>query len=69
MCRRQYKKGTECMQLTIICKSKIIKRVVKIQMHKTLIRSVVMYGSETWPLTKSDENLLRNFDWKILRKI
>jgi hypothetical protein len=36
--------------------------------YKTLIRPVVMYGSETWTLTKSDENLLRIFNRKILRK-
>jgi hypothetical protein len=33
------------------------------------IRPVVTYGSETWTLTKSDENLLRIFKRKILRKI
>jgi len=42
-------------------KSKIIKRSVEMQIYKTLIRPVVMYGSETWTLTKSDENLLRIF--------
>jgi len=50
-------------------KCKIIKRAVKMQIHKTLIRPVVMYGSETWPLTKSDENLLSIFKTKILQKI
>ena len=50
-------------------KSKIIKRSVKMQIHKTLIRPVVMYGSDIWTLTKSDENLLRIFERKILRRI
>jgi len=50
-------------------KSKIIKRSVKKQMYKKLIRPVVTYGSETWTLTKSDENLLRIFEGKILQRI
>jgi len=39
------------------------------QIYKTLIRPAVTYGSETWTLTKSDENLLRIFKRKILQKI
>ena len=39
------------------------------QIYQTLRRLVVTYGSETWTLTKSDENLLRIFERKILRKI
>jgi hypothetical protein len=50
-------------------KGKIIKRSVKMQIYKTLIRPTVTYGSETWTLTKSTENLLRIFERKILRKI
>ena len=39
------------------------------QIYKMPIRPVVIYGSETWTLTKSDENLLRIFERKILQKI
>jgi hypothetical protein len=34
-----------------------------------VIRPVATYGSETWALTKSDENSFRIFERKILRKI
>ena len=50
-------------------KSKIIKRSAKMQIYKTLTRPVVTYGSKTCTLTKSDENLVRIFERKILRKI
>ena len=39
------------------------------QIYKTVVRPVATYGSETWTLTKSDENSLRISERKILRKI
>jgi len=39
------------------------------KIHKTMIRPVVMYSSETWTLTTIDENNLRIFERQILRKI
>ena len=49
--------------------SKIIERSAKMQIYKMLIRPVVTYGSETWTLIKSDENMLRIFERKILHKM
>jgi hypothetical protein len=34
-----------------------------------LIRSVLLYGSETWMLTKREENQLLVFERKVLRTI
>ena len=49
--------------------SKIISRRSKLQIYETLIRPVVTYGAETWTLTAVEENALRRFERKLLRKI
>jgi hypothetical protein len=38
----------------------------KFTIHKTLIRPVLLYGSETWMLTKREENQLFVFERKVL---
>lgn len=52
-----------------IIRSTVVSRKLKCTLYKTLIRPVVMYGSETWCLTKSNENILLIFERKILRRI
>ena len=46
-----------------------LKRKIKLAIYKTIIRRVLPYGSETWTLTKTDENKLRTFENKVLRQI
>jgi hypothetical protein len=41
----------------------------KFTIHKTLIRPVLLYGSETWMLTKREENQLFVFERNVLRTI
>ena len=50
-------------------KSSIMSRNTKTPLYKTLIRPVLTYGSETWVLSKQDENRLSIFERKILRRI
>jgi hypothetical protein len=38
-------------------------------MYKTIIRPVVIYGAETWTLTKKNEKMLMAWERKMLRKI
>jgi hypothetical protein len=41
----------------------------KVKLYKTSNRPVLAYGAETWVLSKSDENILKVFERKILRAI
>ena len=50
-------------------KSRALKRSLKRKIYTTLIRPAVTYGCEAWTLTRRNEQQLRIFEWKILRKI
>lgn len=63
-------KGNKCYYAYLkLIRSSILNRRSKITIYKTLIRPVVTYGCETWTLTNNDENQLRIFERKILRRI
>jgi len=49
--------------------SSLISRNSKLQIHRTLVRPVVTYGSESWTITMEEERALAAFERKILRKI
>jgi hypothetical protein len=50
-------------------KSKHTHRFTKIRLYKTKIPPVLMYGSETWVMTKKIENIINSHERKILRRI
>jgi hypothetical protein len=50
-------------------KAKNVNRKHKVIIHKTLIKPILMYGAETWVLSKADELRLGVFERKILRRI
>ena len=50
-------------------RSQFLSTENKIKLYKTLIRPVLIYGSETWILSKCDEAILEVFERKILRAI
>ena len=50
-------------------KSSLVTRATKLRLYKTVIRPIVMYGSETWSLTVKQESALSCFERKILRTI
>ena len=50
-------------------KSCLISRKTKLLLYKVLIRPVITYASETWALTKADENALGRCERRVLRCI
>jgi hypothetical protein len=49
--------------------SRLLSRNVKVKIHKTIILPVVLYGCETWSLTLREEQRLRVFENRVLRRI
>lgn len=50
-------------------KSRLLNRSIKLRMYKTLIQPTLTYSCETWTLTAGDEEKLKIFERKLLRKI
>ena len=55
--------------LQSIFRSKQIHRNDKIGLYKSLIKPILSYGSVTWNLTQTTEQILNTFERKILRRI
>ena len=56
-------------RLNRIWNTRSIGRNTKIHLFKTLVRPVLLYGSETWKITLKDEKQLDTFQTKCLRRI
>jgi hypothetical protein len=50
-------------------KSRYLKRETKGKPYDTTLKPVLIYGSESWTITKADEEKLRIFERKVLRRI
>ena len=57
------------MQLGNVWKSGSLSNNTKIRLFNTNVKSVLLYGSETWRLTKGTSNKLQTFVNSCLRKI
>jgi hypothetical protein len=49
--------------------SRLLSRNVKVKIYKTIILAVVLYGCETWSLRLREEQSLRVFENRVLRRI
>ncbi|KAJ4436063.1 hypothetical protein ANN_18690 [Periplaneta americana] len=61
------RKGHE--KIEKLLSSSLLSKNLKVRIHKTIIISAVLYGCETWTLTLREEQRLRVFENKMLRKI
>ncbi|VVC44605.1 Reverse transcriptase domain [Cinara cedri] len=55
--------------LSKIFRSRAISKNLKVRMYLTLLRPIVLYGAETWPLRKTEERRIAVFERKVLRKM
>jgi hypothetical protein len=55
--------------LLAVMRCKDIHKKTKVMPYKTLIHTILTYGSNTWTLSKNSENALSTFERKILRII
>ena len=49
--------------------SRLLSKILKIKIYKTIILPVVLYGCETWSLTLREERRLRVFENGVVRRI
>jgi hypothetical protein len=49
--------------------SRLLSKIVKIRIYKTIILLVFLYGCETWSLTLREEHRLRVFENRVLRGV
>jgi len=47
----------------------LLSKNLKIKIYRTIILPVVLYGCETWSLTLWEEDRLRVFENKVLRRV
>lgn len=49
--------------------SRLLTKTTKLRIYKTIVRPVLMYGAETWTLSKKMERKIITFENKVLRKV
>jgi hypothetical protein len=68
--KRRLNSGNACYHsVQNLLSSHLLSKNLKIRIYKTIILPVVLYGCETWSLTLKEENRLRVFENRVLRRI
>jgi hypothetical protein len=62
--------GNRCLySLGQIFMIRATSKAVKTKIYKTMVKSVVVSGSETWPMTEMDYKILNTWERKILTRV
>ena len=67
--RRIYMVNACYYSLEKILSSRLLSKKLKVNIYKTILLQVVLYGCETWSLALREEKMLRMFENKVCRKI
>jgi hypothetical protein len=52
-----------------VCKLSLVQKHTRLNIYRTLARSVLIYGSEAWTIIKADEKWLQVAEMKSMRKM
>jgi hypothetical protein len=68
--KSRLKLGNTCYHtVQNLLSSRLLSKNLKIEIYRTMILPVVLYGCETWSLTLSEERRLRVFENRVLRRV
>ena len=68
--KSRLKLGNACYHsVQNLLSSSLVSKNLKINIYRTIILAVVLYGCETWSLTLREECRLRVFENRVLRRI
>ena len=68
--KSRLKPGNACYQsVQNLLSSSLLSKNLKIEIYRTIILPVVLYGYETWSLTLREERRLRLFENRVLKRI
>jgi hypothetical protein len=68
--KSRLKSGNACYHsVQNLLSSRLLSKNTKIRVYRTIILPVVLYGCETWSLTVREEQRLRVFENRVLRRI
>jgi hypothetical protein len=68
--KSRLKLGNSCYHsVQNLLSSRLLSKSTKIRVYRTIILPVVLYGYETWSLTLREEQSLRVFENRVLRRV